>query len=51
MIRAPSGSDKSVNKDKEVNIFAVSSVLSLPLFLARTENTAKVRIGAATGVK
>lgn len=48
MISEPSGSDRRVKSDKEVNTFAVSSVV-LPLLRARMEKTAKVKMGATTG--
>jgi hypothetical protein len=50
MMRAPRGSVKRVNSDRDVKTFAVVSVAPDPLFRASTENTANVRIGAATGV-
>jgi len=50
IIMAPSGSDKRVKREREVNTLAVSRVFPLPLFRANMEKTANVRIGAATGV-
>jgi hypothetical protein len=50
MIRDCKGSDRRVNSDSEVKTLAVSRVTPLLLFRAMTENTAKVTIGAATGV-
>lgn len=50
MISDPSGSERSVNSERDVKTRFVSSVLPLPLLRARTENTVKVRIGATTGV-
>ena len=44
------GSDKRVNKDREVKTLAVSRVVPSLLLRAITEKTANVTIGAATGV-
>lgn len=49
MMSELSGSDSSVNSDRDVKTFAVSSVLVPLLFCARMENTAKVRIGDRSG--
>lgn len=39
-----------MKSERDVNTLAVSSVSPSPLFRARTENRANVRIGAAIGV-
>lgn len=49
IMREPSGSERSVKSESDVNTFAVSSVLVLLPFCARTENTAKARTGDAIG--
>jgi len=49
MMSDPNGSDNKVKRDRDVNTFAVSSVVVPSLFCAKIENTAKVRIGDATG--
>jgi hypothetical protein len=51
MIREPRGSESRVKRESEVNTLAVSKVAPLPLFFARMVKTAKVRIGAMTGVE
>lgn len=50
MIRFPSGSVSSAKSEREVNTLAVSRVVPPPLFLAKAEKTAKVKMGAMTGV-
>ena len=49
MMSDPRGSERRVNRESEVNTFAVSSVLVPSLFCARTENTAKARTGDTIG--